>query len=44
MKYKCLKCGNEFDAMYDVKCKQCGAKDWDVEPLRKWIAQNGSKE
>lgn len=43
MKYKCLKCGNEFDAIYDVKCK-CGAMDWDVEPLRKWIAQNGSKE
>jgi rRNA maturation endonuclease Nob1 len=44
MKYKCLNCGNEFDAMYEAKCKKCGAKDWDVEPLRKWISHNGSKE
>ena len=36
MKYKCLKCGEEFDAMFEAKCPKCGAMDWDVEPLRKY--------
>jgi Zn finger protein HypA/HybF involved in hydrogenase expression len=36
MKYKCLKCGNEFDAQFEVKCPKCGAKDWDCEPIRKY--------
>jgi predicted ATP-dependent serine protease len=25
MKYKCLKCGCEFEANYDIKCPDCGA-------------------
>ena len=37
MKYKCLKCGAEFDATMDVKCPKCGATDWDCEPLRKYL-------
>lgn len=37
MKYKCLKCGAEFDATMDVKCPKCGARDWDCEPLRKYL-------
>lgn len=36
MKYKCLKCGNEFDVQFEVKCPKCGAEDWDCEPLRKY--------
>jgi len=36
MKYKCLKCGNEFDVKFEVKCPKCGARDWDCEPLRKY--------
>ena len=36
MKYKCLKCGAEFDALYEVKCPKCGAKDWDCEPLHEY--------
>ena len=36
MKYKCLKCGAEFDAIFEVKCSKCGAKDWDCEPLREY--------
>jgi len=33
MKYKCKKCGTEFDVTYDVKCPNCGER-WEVEPLR----------
>lgn len=36
MKYKCLKCLTEFDVTYDATCPKCRAKDFDVEPLRKW--------
>lgn len=36
MKYKCLKCGEEFDAMLEAVCPKCGAHDWDVETLRKY--------
>ena len=31
MKYKCLKCGTEFEADYEVKCPNCGA--WDVNDI-----------
>ena len=34
--HRCLKCGEEFDAMFEAKCPKCGAMDWDVEPLRKY--------
>jgi rubrerythrin len=40
MMYKCLKCGSEFDAKLDAKCPSCGAKDWDIESLRKWKMQH----
>ena len=33
MKYKCKKCGTEFNVEYDVKCTNCGER-WEVEPLR----------
>ncbi len=33
MKYKCTKCGNEFDVSFNAVCPSCGAKDWDVKPL-----------
>ena len=33
MKYKCKKCGTEFDVEYDVRCTNCGER-WEVEPLR----------
>jgi predicted nucleic acid-binding Zn-ribbon protein len=38
MKYKCLKCGEEFEviSMQRVECPKCGAQDWDCEPLRKY--------
>ena len=36
LKYKCLKCGEEFDAMLEAVCPKCGAHDWDVETLRKY--------
>ena len=36
MKYKCLKCENEFETTYDAICPKCGASDNDVQPLRKW--------
>ena len=36
MKYKCLKCENEFEVTYDATCPKCGASDNDVQPLRKW--------
>jgi Zn finger protein HypA/HybF involved in hydrogenase expression len=36
MKYKCKKCGAEFDATSRVKCPNCGAEDWDCEPLSKY--------
>jgi rubrerythrin len=36
MKYKCKKCGTEFDATSTVKCPSCGAGDWDCEPLSKY--------
>jgi len=33
MRYKCKKCGTEFDATFDVQCPKCGARDWDVESV-----------
>lgn len=36
MKYRCKKCGTEFDATSKVKCPNCGAEDWDCEPLSKY--------
>ena len=33
MKYKCLKCGFEFEVKNEVTCPDCGAHDWDCEPL-----------
>ena len=36
MKYKCLKCENEFEVTYDAICPKCGASDNDVVPFRKW--------
>ena len=41
MKYKCLKCGAEFDVTFDPKC---GAFDWDVEPLRKYLEAQAVRE
>ena len=37
MKYKCLKCGCEFEVEWNVICPDCGA--WvssDIEPLSKY--------
>jgi len=37
MKYKCLKCGSEFEAKYEVKCPNCGANSMnDIESLYKY--------
>ena len=36
MKYKCLKCENEFEVTYDATCPKCGASGKDLEPFRKW--------
>jgi len=37
MKYKCLKCGCEFEATYEVKCPDCGAWSMgDIESLYKY--------
>jgi len=36
MKYKCLKCENEFEVTYDATCPKCGASDNDVMSFRKW--------
>ena len=33
MKYKCTKCGSEFEGTFDAKCPSCGASGWDVEPV-----------
>lgn len=44
MKYKCLKCGAEFDAIMDVKCPKCGAKNWDCEPLRKYLEKQKAQK
>jgi len=34
MKYKCLKCGCEFEAKINVKCPDCGASGiYDIESL-----------
>lgn len=44
MKYKCLKCGAEFDVTFDPKCPKCGAFDWDVDPLRKYLEAQAVRE
>ncbi len=37
MKYKCLKCGCEFEAARDVVCPDCGAwSNSDIESLYKY--------
>ena len=43
MKYKCLKCGTEFDVTSEAKCPKCGARDWDVEPLAKYKRRQVAK-
>ena len=37
MKYKCKKCGNEFNVTFEVRCPKCGATDWNCEPLYKYV-------
>jgi Zn finger protein HypA/HybF involved in hydrogenase expression len=36
MKYKCLKCDNEFEATWEAICPKCKASGSDVVTLRKW--------
>ncbi len=37
MKYKCLKCGCEFEAKWHVLCPDCGASSTlDVVPIYKY--------
>jgi len=35
MRFKCLKCGKEFDAAYKAVwiCPKCGAMDGDIKPI-----------
>jgi len=37
MKYKCKKCGAEFDVTYEAICPKCRASSFDVEPLSKYL-------